>query len=93
MQRCYDGESFELRFDIRDCKDEERAVTSATMDDIGPDGTVLSSGVMSIDADGHTATIRYTASNPGMHRLVVRWRMDDDAWVQPFLMMIEDATQ
>lgn len=93
MQRCYEGESFELRFRIKDCNDETRVVDSATMDDIGPDGTTLSSAIMTVSEDGHTVSARFTASQVGMHRLVVSWRMGSDAWTQPHLLQVEGPSR
>lgn len=93
MERCYIGESFELRFYLGCRKDEDLSVNSATMTDYGPDGeAVTTDAAMSIGEDGHTASIRYTPSGVGMHRLVVTWRIGQDAWVQPNLLQVEDPT-
>lgn len=90
MQRCYAGESFELRFDIRDPKDPDRAVDSAEFEVIGPAG-VRTTGTMSVGEDGHTVKMRFIPSEVGMHRIIVSWRMGQDAWRQPHLIQVEDA--
>lgn len=92
MQRCYAGESFELDFYIKDCKDESREVDSGSYEVYGPDGGLTTSGAMSVDADGHTLSMRFTPDAIGMHRIVVSWRMGNDAWKQPHLIQVEDAT-
>lgn len=91
MQRCYAGESFELDFVIRDCKDADRAVDSGSFEVYGPEGEMLQSGILAIDSDGHTATMRFSPMVVGMHRIIVSWRMGQDAWKQPHLIQVEDA--
>lgn len=92
MQACFAGESFELSFDIRDPKDEEREVDSGEFEVYGPDGTLLSSGILSIRSDGHMAAFRFTSDVIGMHRIVIKWRMGADAWMQPHLLDVESVT-
>lgn len=91
MQRCYAGESFELDFVISDPKDDRRTVDSGSYEVIGPDGGILQSGILAIDSDGHTATMRFEPEQIGMHRIIVSWRMGNDAWKQPHLIQVEDA--
>jgi len=90
MERAFVGESFELRFKMFDARDKTRTVDSATFTVSDGDGTIIQSGALSIQQDGHIGTFRFVASVSGPNKIVISYRIGDDAWKQPFYINVED---
>lgn len=88
MQSAYVGESFELEFRFVDSKDTSRPVEAVTFRVVGPDGSVVQAGAMSIKEDGHSASFRFNAEAVGMNTVEVSWSMGQDRWIQPHLMEV-----
>lgn len=91
MEKAYYGESFELSFKMYDARDKTRPVQAATFTVADKDGTVVQSGALSIQEDGHTGTFRFIANTKGMNCITIAYRIGDDHWKQPFYLNVEAA--
>jgi len=90
MEKAFLGESFELRFRMYDARDKTRTVDSATFTVTDKDGTIIQSGALAIQEDGHTGIFRFTATAKGQNKIVISYRIGDDAWRQPFYLNVEE---
>jgi hypothetical protein len=89
MQFAYEGESFELVFEMYDPSDRDRRVDEGTFCVRGPDKSIVQSGALSIDEDGHKCRFRFDAKAVGSNSIELSWSMGMDRWKAVHLMQVK----